>query len=73
MNETMPLDGVTDFHNHLESLSFHDPNTCSNPKHVVVEYMGQRWCGPGGWWPSLGEGLVYLKKDPIPLRGKLIR
>lgn len=68
------MSSVTEYHDYLTDLAaFHDASTCTTPGHVVIEWNGQLWCGPGGYWPELQEGLVLLKKDPQPLRGTFVR
>lgn len=66
--------GFDVFYQELISLAAeHNPETCKTPGHIIVQADdGNSYCGPGGYWPEFGVGLVIVKGG-LQVRGKFIR
>ena len=56
------------------SKTRHDLGDCQNPHHIAIKLgNGRIVCGPGGFWPDSGEGVVYSPLDNIHYKGQLVR
>lgn len=60
-------------HERVRLAAEHNPETCKTTGNVVVRAEdGNMYCGPGGYWPTLGVGQVTMKGGLL-VRGEFIR
>lgn len=59
------------------SIPEHNPETCKTPGHIVIrDKQGTLYCGSGGYWPELNQGVVLIYSGGSPaghIQGELIR